>query len=102
MKTVYERIREVRLERGMTLEELAHKVGYNSRGAMSKIERGERRITVDLLKRIAAALNVEPDYLVMGSDRESIQEEINRLFDSLNPEQQEAVLQFLRSMTAGR
>lgn len=99
--TMIERIRAVRLDKGMTQEELAVAAGFSSRSTINKIELGKRRVTLEGAKKIASALGVDADWLIFG-DVDGMKEEINRLFDLLPPEKQEAVLQFLRSMLGGR
>lgn len=101
MSTVYERIRETRIARGMTLEELAHACGYVHRSTMGMIEKGQRGISVERLKKIAAALNVDPAWLAMGSEEDK-KEEILRLFNQMTEEEQDNVLSFLRSMLGRR
>jgi transcriptional regulator with XRE-family HTH domain len=49
-------LRFLRKEQKMTLVQLAQKTGVNT-SSLSRIERGEINITVDLLGRIAKALN---------------------------------------------
>lgn len=41
---MHEKIRELRLDRGMTQAELAKATGYSSRGAITLIEKGQRDI----------------------------------------------------------
>lgn len=54
-------IREVRKARGMTLKDLSERTG-KSIAYLSRIERGDSRISVDLLGDIGAALNVDPKW----------------------------------------
>lgn len=97
---IAKRIKDIRMEKGMTQEELAVLCGYKSRSAINKIEAGTRNFSIETAKKIAKALNVDPDYLVFGD--EDVKEEINRLFDLLPADKQEAVLAFLRSMLGDR
>lgn len=53
------RIRAVRKERGVSQRELARALGV-SQSTLSRIERGERRVSVDRLVAIARALGVRP------------------------------------------
>ena len=50
-------LRRVRLSKGMTLEQVADKAGVNA-GYLSKCERGLRRLSVDSLLVVAAALGL--------------------------------------------
>ena len=51
-------VKKVRLEKNMTLEELARLSGI-SKGHLSKIERGEREPKISTLIQIALALKVD-------------------------------------------
>lgn len=50
-------IRQVRLQKGVSQEEVAHRVGIDA-GYFGQIERGKRNPTIGVLGRIADALNV--------------------------------------------
>ena len=68
LKEVGSRIKEARLEKGYTLEELANKVGYkstNARSTMQKIESGKSDIPTSKVSKIAEALEV-PVGKIMG------------------------------------
>jgi transcriptional regulator with XRE-family HTH domain len=61
------RIREFREKRGLTLEQLGAKIGMDP-GHLSRIERGERPVTVDQLRQIARELECRPeDFLMIDS-----------------------------------
>lgn len=53
------RVRGLRLERGKTLEKLAHESGTIAKGHLSDIENGRVRPTIQTLKAIADRLNVQ-------------------------------------------
>lgn len=99
--TTGDRIKEAREARGLSQQELALKCGWTSRSTISKIEKNICETRLTSLMKIAKALDVDPDYLVFG-DAEDKKEEITKLFDLLTQEQQESVLQFLRSMLGER
>ena len=99
--TTGDRIREMREARGMTQHELALACGYTSRSTINKIEKGAYETRLSTIQKIAKALNCDPDYLVFGN-REEMIDEIKKIFDQLDPEQQEATLAFLRSLVVGR
>lgn len=101
MNTIGERIREAREAKGMSQEDLALACGYKTRSTISKIEKGSRSFKLSVGKKIAKALNVDPDYLIFG-DTEDVKDEIRDLFDQLTPEQQASVLQILRAMIGGK
>jgi phage repressor protein C with HTH and peptisase S24 domain len=62
------RIREWRRRRDLTLEQLGAVLGTSNQ-QISRLEKGERRLTVDWLLRFAKALQVDPDDLLDPADR---------------------------------
>jgi len=96
-----ERVRKIRLQRGMSQQELAEAAGFKSKSTINKIELDKRTTKIDSAQKIARALNVDPDYLVFG-DEEDKKAEIEELFNKLSSDQQESVLAFLRSMLGER
>ena len=64
---IYDRIRHRREQLGMSQEELAHKIGYKDRTAVSKIESAQRQIKHSMIAKLADALGTTPSYL-MGWD----------------------------------
>lgn len=66
------RIKECRLQAGMTRDELGMKVGVSA-DAIRKWEVGERGISVSHVEQLATALDVIPAYLVGWSDKPQCQ-----------------------------
>jgi len=56
-------VREARLARGWTQEELAHRTGLAS-VQISRIERGKREVRITTLLRLVEALDVSADQLL--------------------------------------
>ena len=54
------RIRERRKQLGMTQEELATKMGFKTKGSISKIESGERNLPTSKIKQFAKILDTTP------------------------------------------
>src|SRR5262245_29915068 len=61
------RLRALRLERGLSLAELAARAGI-SIGALSQIERGKSSLRVRVIWPLAAALDIEPSALITGDN----------------------------------
>jgi transcriptional regulator with XRE-family HTH domain len=61
------RIRELRMARNMSQQAVADLVGV-SKVTISDLERGEMRLDVEYMKRIAAALSVPPHKPVTAAD----------------------------------
>jgi transcriptional regulator with XRE-family HTH domain len=60
---VRRRLRELRTQRGMTLEEVANRADIDV-STLSRLESGKRRLALDHLPRLAAALSVSADELL--------------------------------------
>ena len=65
--TIYEKIKNRRLELGYSQDELAKRMGYRSRSTINKIESGQVDISRNKIAKFAEALQVTPSYL-MGWD----------------------------------
>lgn len=68
--TVGERIRALRLEQRLTIEQLAMRVGV-SKGFLSDVENEQRKLGNDSLLRVAQALGASVDYLLRGDEPET-------------------------------
>jgi transcriptional regulator with XRE-family HTH domain len=68
LKTFGMRIRELRLDKGMSQEELANtaEIPINQVG---RIERGEINTTLVTIKALADALNIKPEFLFANIDK---------------------------------
>ena len=65
-----ERLKEIRLKRELTQEELAQKINISS-SSISLYERGDREPNLTTLINISKTLNVSTDYLLGLTDIES-------------------------------
>lgn len=69
--TVGDRIKQKRLDLGLTQQDLAERMGYKTKSAISRVERDyEQNLTLDRVALFAEALNVTPAFL-MGWEDES-------------------------------
>ena len=70
-KTIGDRIRERRIQLGMSQEELAAKVGYESKSTINKIESGvntKRGLNQSKIKAFADALKTTPSFIMGWTD----------------------------------
>ena len=91
------RIREVRHEKGITLHELAKRVGCST-PHMSGIERGIKRVNGDVLQATADALGVEPWELIADQEIARFHQMLARLPD----EDRARVHEFVAALLATR
>jgi transcriptional regulator with XRE-family HTH domain len=78
---VGDRLRELRLERNMSLAELADAADL-SKGHLSSVEHGLAAITIQTISRLAKGLDVSPLYLLTfpgDDDRDQIAELVRKL-----------------------
>ena len=64
MQKFGEKIRSLRVQRGMTLTELASELGYTAHGYISEIESGKKLPTVEFVLNVARLFNVTTDQLL--------------------------------------
>ena len=76
--TVGERIKQKRIEKGWTQDDLRKKLGYTSRGTVHHIETGRNDITASRLKQIADVLGTTPSEL-LGYEEPLADEEIEMI-----------------------
>lgn len=72
--TMGERIRALRKQKGMTIEQLAKRTYASSRTIIGDYERGKRgmkRPNIALVIRIAKVLDTSIDYLLLGSEEDT-------------------------------
>src|SRR5437764_14915405 len=70
LRSLANRIKELRLERGISQEELAHRSGL-SRTGMGFLETGKRWPRLDTLMSVADGLNITVDELLKGVHKPS-------------------------------
>ena len=87
------RIKNTRIARNLTQEELADKIDV-SIAFMSRVERGSSQINLKRLTQIAEILNVSPGFLLTGSNTASkdyLREDFRQVLDRCTPEQQRLI-----------
>lgn len=57
-------IKQARVDKGMTMRELASKIGVQSTNSISRYESGRYNLSLDLLERIANGIGVTVEVLV--------------------------------------
>lgn len=93
------RIREIRETKGLTLEQVAMAAGTTNQ-QVSKLEKGERGLDLDWLRRIAQGLGCEPWELLPSSlslPRDA--SDLVRAYASLTPEQKDLARRLVQELT---
>lgn len=97
-----ERIKKRRIELGYTQDELAKKLGYKSRSAINKIEKGINDITQSKIVEFANILQCSPAYLMGWEDVK--EDNISPLTPNvhLSPDAQKLLNDYYKLNTSGR
>lgn len=69
--TLYERIRQLRIDAGMSQDDLAKAMGYSDRSMITKIESGKVDISQKKILAFARVLNTTPGYLMGLEDHDT-------------------------------
>jgi transcriptional regulator with XRE-family HTH domain len=93
------RIAYLRKQRGLSLRDVAHGAGTTP-AQIQKLERGERRLTLEWMQRLARALGVEIADLLPTSDRspDGPEREIVNIIASLPKREQTALVRVAREL----
>lgn len=59
-----EKLRMLRLHRGLTLQQMASSLGMNAHGYISELEHGKKKPTAELVLRVAYFFDVTTDVLL--------------------------------------
>ncbi len=93
------RIREIRLSRGLSQDELAERAG-TTKAQISKLENSLRRLTEDWMQRIAKGLDCRPSELLeeFPAPLSSDEQEVLNLYRVLAEQDRAAVRHIIESM----
>lgn len=69
LEIIGRRVKEARIAKGLTQDEVAEKMGYTSRTTINKIEMGINGIPNSKLPLLAEILNVDISYLLVGDNK---------------------------------
>lgn len=64
MERFGEKLRALRIRKGLTLKQLALELGLSSHGYISELECGKKKPTVDIVVAIAELFNITTDELI--------------------------------------
>lgn len=107
MKNISKKIRDIRLKKGLTLEELGDRINFNYSN-LSKIERGVRSPTLELLEKLAEFYDVPLTYFFgevkdpsehlkkMGADWVAFVEEMEE--KEITPDEIKAIMEILNKI----
>ena len=65
IETFGRKVRQARKDKGWTQEQLAFEAGVK-RAYLSEVENGQRNVSLDVVEKLAKALDVSPDVLMVS------------------------------------
>jgi len=107
MSTIGDRIREKRISAGMTVDDLAERIGRN-RATIYRYEKNEVDMPISVVGELAIALNASPAYLMGWTEEKPITDtddglsEIASVFMSLTPDNRAKLLELSRLYLAAQ
>lgn len=97
-KVIGERIKYLRENSNYTRDAFAEKVGISAK-FLYEIEMGRKGFSAETLVKIAQAVSVSSDYVMLGHEAENkATDDIMEILASLNPQQLEQVREILKSI----
>ena len=94
MNTFSSRLKQLRIEKGMSMEELGTKVGVR-KTTIWNYEHMERQPKISVAIELAKALNADWEYLI-GMDVTDKELQLKNLVESLAPEQYDSAIMYLK------
>lgn len=100
MLVLYENIKNLREQKGMSQDELAELTGYTSRSSIAKIEKGLVDLQQSKIIAFAKALGVTPSELMGWSDPQTIA--AHKEGANFTPEELEKIEEYKKLLIAAR
>lgn len=95
---VGEKIKELRIQKAWTQDELAKKMGYKSKAIISLIENNKTDVNQTNLKRFAEVFGVSPSYFFEFERDYSKNNYLYELSKKLSSEQLDAIIKIMEGM----
>ena len=100
MSTIAEKIKDLRLERGLTQPQLAKEIGV-SNGTISFWENGLNIPRADYIKKLAAVLNTTTEFLLETEDNQNQNTHKTKQHNDYTEDEQ-ALIATYRTLSAGK
>lgn len=93
--TIGERIKQRRIELGLSQEELAKRLGNKSRASVCTVEKDKEDMTTDRVRKYAKALECSPAYLMGWEEKPTTIKKISDI--TLSPEEEEIIYAYRKA-----
>lgn len=82
--TVGGRIKKLRIDAGLTQEQLAEKLHLEGKSAISNYENNSRGVSAEMLTQLSRLFHVSADYILNGDSPDNLDPVVNEAIDILN------------------
>lgn len=100
MLLLYENIKNLREQKGMSQDELAELTGYTSRSSIAKIEKGLVDLQQSKILAFAKALNVSPSELMGWNEAQTVA--AHKEGDNFTPDELAKIEEYKKLLIAAR
>ena len=90
--TIGQRIKQRRIELGLSQEQLAHRLGNKSRASVCTVENDKEDLTSDRIRKYAEALETTPAYIMGWEDENGDPTVLGQLGDSYEKQEMLKIL----------
>lgn len=102
-KLIGERVKSARESAKMSQKELAEKIGFETATALSLIETGDRKISVEVLQKIADILHYDLNYFLGKEEKNSVNIKVALRADkNLTSADKQQILEFVEFIKTKR
>ena len=82
--TVGGRIKKLRIDAGLTQDQLAENLHLEGKSAISNYENNSRGVSAEMLTRLSCLFHVPADYILSGDAEENLDPIVNEAIEILN------------------
>lgn len=97
-KAVGARIKQMRIENGITQSKLAEYLDYTTERQLQRIESGETGCAIDKLVEIAQILNTSTDYLLFGMKEDNAGDILGKLVQGKTENQKIFMMRVIKTI----
>lgn len=95
-------LKQLRISKGMSQDELAEKLGYKSRSIITRIENGTARLSQKLIMDYAEIFDVSPMDILEAEEKQMKREQLLLLmeFDKMSDENKNALIAYAKFLNS--
>ena len=100
--TTGERIRQRRIELGISQEELASRLGYSHKSSISNIEIGKQKLNQSKIVEIADALDTTPMWIMGWEDGQTVEDVFYEAIKTMTEDERDELKNYIQYIISKR